>query len=236
MARKASAGAMSSTGMRLEVSFDGGITWKRIFGVYDMSTSGGDAQTEQRTPLDLRPYTRASQRGSQDLNVTIDNLSWMAGIRRVEASLDKTSNETFSIRMVRPEIILSAYQTSSNVEISIGLDGAVTFGGSGAAPDLLEDPYGIGNGIQVNNKMFIVDDIEENAGGVTSIVVDPAPTLAVANADDFSIVRPGCIFGPAEVAGGNISGVWANSGSAQQSAIFHLSGRIGSPSTHIGLT
>ena len=232
MAKKASVGAMSSTGIRLEVSFDGGQNYRQIFGVYDVSTSGGDAQTEQRTPLDVRTYTRASQRGSQDLNFNIDNLSWMEGIRKVEERLD--SDETFSVRIVRPEIVLADFGAGSNVTAAISQAGVVTFAGTATPPDLFEDPYGIGNGIQIGNKMHIIDNISQNAQGQESIVVAPTPAAAV-NAGAFKLVRPGCIFGPAEVAGGNLSGVWANSGSAQQTGIFHLSGRIGSPTLVIGL-
>lgn len=233
MARKASVSAMSSTGIRLEVSFDGGQSYRQIFGVYDVSTSGGDAQTEQRTPLDVRSYSRSSQRGSQDLNFNIDNLSWMEGIRMVEEKLD--SDETFSTRIVRPEIVLADFAAGSNVTAAIAANsGVVSFAGSGTAPDLFEDPYGIGNGIQIAGKMHIIDNIYTNGSGAEVVNVAPVPANAVAAAP-FKLVRPGCIFGPAEVSGGNLSDVFANSGSAQQSGVFHLSGRIGSPTLVIGL-
>lgn len=227
----ASVGAMTSIGARLEVSFDGGVTWGRIFGIYEMNTSGGDAQVEERQPIDVGSYRRASRRGNQDLNVTMDDLSWMDGIREVEKRLD--DEESFQIRIVRPEIILSAY--TGNVQAAISAQGAITFSGSGTPPDLFKAPYGIANGIQIANKMYIVNAIEENQQGNLAASVKPTPTAAVP-AGDFTIVRPGCIFGPAEVVGGNLNVQWATAGSVQQSATFHLSGRLGTPTTQIGLT
>ena len=228
----ASVGALTSIGARLEVSFDGGNNWRRIFGVYSFNTSGGDAQIEDRQPIDSSPYRRASRRGNQDLNLTIDNLSWMEGIRKVEERLD--DEESFTIRIVRPEIILSSF--TGNVQAAIAAStGAVTFSGSGTRPDLLQQPYGVGNGIQIANKMHVIDAIDyDSATGNTTVKVAPAPTAAVA-AGDFTIVRPGCIFGPAEVVGGNMTDDWGNAGAVQQAAVFHLSGRLGSPQLVIGL-
>lgn len=230
--KQASVGALTSIGARLEVSFNGGVDWKKIWGVYNFNTSGGDAQTEDRQPLDARSYRRSSKRSNQDLNIVMDDLSWMAGIRQVEDYLDR--EDSFLTRIVRPEIILGAF--TNNVQAAISSGGVVTFSGSGAAPDLFKAPYGVANGIQIGNKMYVIDDISHDpVANSDSIVVDPAPSSAV-TAADFTLVRPGCVFGPAEVVGGNLNIDWANAGSVQQSAVFHLSGRLGSPQLVIGLS
>ena len=183
---------ISAINSLLEISVDGGATYKELPFAGDIEASGGEAPTSEVVTF-KRVGTTVGHDRVPSLSVTVPSYIPHHSSWRDLATQNKAGNPV-NVRITTTERLLAASGAGNTA--AIATTGVVTLSPlvtatPGHSIDWRSDLYGVGLGIKSGSAVYTVDTI--SAMGM--LTVDPAPAAAV-SAAVYSAVGPSLRLGP----------------------------------------
>ena len=176
-------------GARIEISADGGATWKVVPGVASIIESGGDNPTRETT--DFQGVSQqVGQARPPTLEVAISGYGAAKHSAFAALRAAKIARSVLHFRWTTAEQVVFARGPAGNTAAIAAADGAVTFAGNNQ-PKLAEPTFGPGDALKSiagngDVTYYTIETIDEDGDAV----VEPRPANNV-QASAYEIVVPG---------------------------------------------